>query len=84
LGTEDDIDEPGIKILSFWKANVLTTPNFALLARKIACLSPSSATVERLFSLLNSFNDNQANALADYAKARCLIRYNNIFRERYV
>jgi len=81
--TGEEDDDPAKNILCFWKRNVLTLPNFAELARKIACLSPSSATVERLFSLLSSFNDNQGSALADYAKARCMIRYNHIFRERY-
>jgi hypothetical protein len=76
-----DNHDPSEHILDFWKENVLTLPNFAELARRIACCSPSSATVERLFSLLASFNDNQQSALADYAKARTMIRYNQIFRD---
>jgi len=68
--------------LKFWRQNVLTLPHFSLLARKMAACSPSSATVERLFSILASFNDNQSNALADYAKARTMIRYNYNFRQR--
>ena len=66
--------------LLFWQQNVITLPIFSELAWKMATCSPSSATVERLFSLLGTFHDNQANALADYAKARTMIRYNYNFR----
>ena len=66
--------------LLFWKQNVITLPAFSELAQKMAACSPSSATVERLLSLLSTFHDNQSNALADYAKARTMIRYNYNFR----
>jgi len=78
---EVTIDE--VDLLSFWKKNVITLPNFSKLVRHLGCLTPSSATVERLFSMLKSFNYSQCNALADYVKTRCMIRYNEIFRYRY-
>lgn len=71
------------RFLLFWKQNVLTIPKFAELAKRILSCTPSSATVERLFSLLSSFNDNQSSALADYAKGRTMIRYNQNFRNKY-
>ena len=68
--------------LEFWKQNVLELPTFSQLSRKILSCSPSSATVERLFSLLTCFDDKSSSALADMAKARAIMRYNHNFRNR--
>ena len=81
---EDAVDTVKAKVstllLSFWAKHVIELPYFSTLAKKVATISPSSATVERLFSLLASFNDNQSNALADYCRNRVVIRYNELFR----
>jgi hypothetical protein len=83
-----DEEEPADKMdmsdayLDFWKRNVLELPTFSNLARKMLSCSPSSATVERLFSLLSCFDDNSSSSLADMAKARTIIRYNHNFRSR--
>ena len=81
LSCQEDPDQE-YDALKFWKKNSIKLPNLANLVRQVACLTPSSATVERLFSMLNSFNDNQGSCLADYVKSRCMIRYNEIFRDR--
>ena len=75
-------DDSSDSYLHFWSQNVITLPNFSDLAFKMVTCTPSSATVERLFSLLSCFNDNQTTALADYAKARTMIRYNHNFRSK--
>lgn len=39
-----------VSILDWWRANELTFPNLARMARDILCIMPSSVPVERLFS----------------------------------
>ncbi len=68
--------------LEFWKHQVLELPIYSNLARKVLSCSPSSATVERLFSLLSCFDDNSSSSLADMIKARTMMRYNYNFRDR--
>lgn len=64
----------------FWKRNQLKLPNFHKAAAYVAICAPSSATVERLFSLLCSFTDQQRRSKADYIKASVMQRYNNNMR----
>ena len=39
-------------------------------------IQPSSAAAERVFSLLNSFKENQARALEDYIETSIMLQYN--------
>ena len=44
----------------------------------LAIQQPSSAAVERVFSMLNNtFKDQQHNSLQDYLEASIMLRYNN-------
>ena len=41
-------------------------------------IQPSSAAAERVFSLLNSFKENQARALEDYIETSIMLQYNRV------
>ena len=53
--------------LQFWKNHFSTLPSWANAAQKDLLLLPSSASAERVFSLLkNTFEDRQLSSLEDY------------------
>jgi hAT family C-terminal dimerisation region len=66
------------KCLVFWKMFRLELPNLSALARLCMTLTPSSASVERVFSILkSSFTVNQMTfALEDYTAASVMLQYN--------
>ena len=67
--------------LAWWAAQSDTLPHWAGVVKKLLVIQPSSASAERVFSLLkNAFNDQQDNALEDYLEASVMIRYNNAKR----
>ena len=67
--------------LAWWAAHSDTLPHWAGVVKKLLVIQPSSASAERVFSLLkNAFNDQQDNALEDYLEASVMIRYNNARR----
>ena len=41
-------------------------------------IQPSSAAAEGVFSLLNSFKENQARALEDYIEISIMLQYNRV------
>ena len=62
----------------WWKCQESTLPHWATIAKKILAVQPSSASVERVFSLLNlSFGEQQEQALQDYIEASVMLRYNS-------
>ena len=64
-------------IMPFWRRHRDDLPQWCALARVCATIQPSSAAVERAFSILdNSFGDKQAHALEDYKAASCMLQYN--------
>ena len=67
--------------LAWWAAHSDTLPHWPGVVKKLLVIQPSSASAERVFSLLkNAFNDQQDNALKDYLEASVMIRYNNAKR----
>ena len=67
--------------LAWWAAHSDTLPHWAGVVKKLLVIQPSSASAERVFSLLkNAFNDQQDNGLGDYLEASVMIRYNNAKR----
>ena len=53
--------------LAWWKSHQHELPNLSKACKTALLIQPSSAAVERVFSLLkNSFKENQARALEDY------------------
>ena len=62
----EDLDET-YDVLQWWKSQELLLPHWATIAKSILAVQPSSAAVERAFSLFNSgFNDQQEQSLQDY------------------
>ena len=65
-------------ILGWWRTNGKNIPAWALAARIVFAISPSSASCERVFALLKTlFGDEQMSALADYIQAALMLNYNN-------
>jgi len=72
LPDEDDV--------TFWKRHQLVLKYWYIVSREIAIITPSSATVERLFSLLSQgFDKSQDSCLSDYKAASVSLRYNRNF-----
>ena len=69
----------------FFLAQTIRLPTWALCARDVALLIPSSGTIERAFSLLTQgFDDQQNAALEDYKCTAVKLKYNSIWREKEV
>ena len=67
---------------AFWRSYYNSLPTWYKVAADVALVMTSSASVERVFSLLNSrFNDQQQRALKDYKEASLRITYNERFRD---
>ena len=67
--------------LASWAAHSKTLPNWSALVKKLLLLQPSSASAERVFSLLNNgFNAQQDSSLTDYLESSVMLRYNNAKR----
>lgn len=63
--------------LEWWKRNAGALPHWSEAAKKVLLLQPSSATAERVFSLLkNSFGEQQDNALQDYIECSLMLQFN--------
>ena len=67
--------------LTWWANHKDTLPHWSSLVKKLLLIQPSSASAERVFSLLtNAFGSRQESALQDYLKASVMLRYNNAKR----
>jgi len=63
--------------LTWWAAHQDTLPHWTALVRKVLLVQPSSASAERVFSLLATLSAQQEAALEDYIEASVMVRYNN-------
>ena len=62
-------------VLRWWRLKMKDLPSWALLLRKVLLLSPSSAAVERVFSILRrTFGQQQDVALADYMRTSLFLQ----------
>lgn len=69
------------KKLTLWAANSKTLPNWSALVQKLLLLQPSSASAERVFSLLNNvFNGQQDSSLTVYLESSVMLRKSNAKR----
>ena len=69
------------KKLTLWAANSKTLPNWSALVQKLLHLQPSSASAERVFSLLNNvFNGKQDSSLTVYLESSVMLRKSNAKR----
>jgi hypothetical protein len=74
-----EYDKPGNnECFQWWVRNKTKLPYFCAGAFKVALLQPSSACVERVFSMLSStFSDSQTALLFDAREASLMLRYNS-------
>jgi hypothetical protein len=69
------------KKLTLWAANSKTLPNWSAFVQKLLLLQPSSASAERVFSLLNNvFNGQQDSSLTVYLESSVMLRKSNAKR----
>ena len=62
----------------FWLKYAFKLPTWFKASRDVALITPSSGTIERVFSLLTQgFDQNQVNSLEDYKETSIMIRYND-------
>ena len=62
---------------TFWLRCALELKTWFRASRDVCLITPSSATIERVFSLLSQgFHDSQGRALEDYKSSSIKIRYN--------
>lgn len=60
-------------------------PEWSIVVSCAVLLVPSSAGAERVFSMITSmFDDDQDGALEDYKEASLMLRYNTIWRNKYL
>ena len=70
--------ERSAAVSAWWAAHAADLPAWAELARLVFLASPSSAAVERVFSILrNTFDAGQKLALEDYVETSLMLQYNN-------
>ena len=64
--------------VKWWRQQSANLPHWSSAVMKVLLVQPSSAAVERAFSILNSsFNDSQEHALVDYLQACVMLQCNN-------
>mmetsp|Transcript_2703 Transcript_2703/g.7883 ORF Transcript_2703/g.7883 Transcript_2703/m.7883 type:complete len:135 (+) Transcript_2703:445-849(+) len=72
-----DVKEFNMHVLNWWACNRSKNPYWAMAARITFSLTPSSASCERVFSLLKCmFGHLQSASLADQVQAALMLRYN--------
>jgi hypothetical protein len=80
---EGEEDDEKFSLWSFWLRNAIELPIWYKAANEAALITPSSCTVERVFSLLTQgFDDNQLNVLEDFLFASVMVRYNYLWKDR--
>ena len=71
------MQEYTIALLKWWKLNHPTIPTWAKAARMIFAMMCSSATSERVFSLVESmFGSDSLSSLADQLQGSVMLKYN--------
>ena len=71
-----DTDD-SVRPLDWWKRNSTDLPKWSAAAVKVLLIQPSSATTERVFSLLKaSFSEQQDHSLQDYIEVSLMFQYN--------
>ena len=63
--------------VQWWATHAAALPNWSAAVKKILLVQPSSASAERVFSLLqNAFNKQQEGALEERVETSVMLRYN--------
>ena len=84
----DDDDEnvvgDGPSLLLWWRNNGDALPDWKIVLHYAVLFQPSSATAERIFSMIDwMFGHLQEAALEDYKETSLILRYNTIWRSKY-
>lgn len=76
---------PTYPVRSFWVDNKTTLPAWYSVVEKLWLVQPSSAMMERVFSVLNNvFDKQQTNALNDLVETTVMVRFNDTDRTKGV
>lgn len=71
--------------LQWWSRNEANLPNWSSVVKKVLLVQPSSATAERVFSIMNNFFTNQQDAaLEQTVEASVMLCYNQNQRNKLV
>ena len=62
-------------MLEWWRGNETKLPHWAKACRRALLVQPSSASVERVFSLLN-FHKQQKSPMEDCTESSLMLQYN--------
>ena len=75
----EDLSDPKLNITDFWKLHEAQVPTWAECSRKFLLLQPSSAAIERVWSMFSNFFDpgSENSPLIDYICAFLMLRYNH-------
>ena len=67
-----------VEAIDWWLQHKDELPHWSSAAQMIALVQPSSAAVERIFSMLKaSFGPQQDNSLQDYIESSLMLQYNS-------
>ena len=76
MAAAEDISQ-GTDVCEWWKRHDGEIPSWAKVCKLILLIQPSSAAVERAFSVLeNSFSKRQEHSLEDYVSLSIMLQYN--------
>ena len=68
---------PEVNVLNWWRRHENDLPTWSCVCRSILTVQPSSASAERVFSILQrSFSDSQQSSLEDYIECSLMMQYN--------
>ena len=77
LAKADDVSLDVVKT-RWWQTHESELLKWSSACKQVLLIQPSSASAERVFSLLaNSFNDRQNSALEDYIETSIMLQYNS-------
>lgn len=64
-----------INPIAWWKSHVLELPKWAHAFQMVLLVQPSSATAERVFSIVQHFSAQQQSSLEDYLELSVMLQY---------
>ena len=65
-----------IDLIAWWKRHAIELPKWANAFKKVLLIQPSSAAVERVFSILQRFTVQQQSSLEDYIELSVMLHFN--------
>ena len=75
IAAAEDVS-PEVKVADWWKNHETEIPAWAQACKLILLVQPSSASAERVFSILqNSFTHQQHSFLEDYISVSCMLQF---------